>query len=122
VTTMKRSVTVKLGALAIDALGGKRGRPPASEELTRAIHFYLNDTNRPGAGWTYPRFLRDRNAVGIEFDLSLEDSLWIALEAEARAQGISMAQLLEHAALYYAAEVDAGRVAERILGDDLGEP
>jgi hypothetical protein len=122
VTTMKRSVTVELGALAIDALGGKQGSPPPAEELARAIHFYLNDSGRPGPGWTYPRFLRDRNTVGVEFDLSLEDSLWNALEEEARTQGISLTQLLEHAALYYAAEVDAGRVTERILGDDLGEP
>lgn len=120
-TTMKRSVTVKLGALAIDALGGKRGGEPAPDELVRAIHFYLNDSDRPGLGWTYPRFLRDRNAVGIDFELSLDDSLWGTLEREAQAQGVSVSQLIEHATLYYAAELDAGRVAQRILGEGLDE-
>lgn len=118
---MKRSVTLKLGAIAIDALGGETdgGSKPSPEDLMRAVRLYLNDKDRARAGWTYPRFLRDRNVQGIEFELSLEDSLWISLEREAEHQEVTLPQLLEHAALYYAAELDAGRVAERLLEDDL---
>jgi hypothetical protein len=121
VKIMTRSVTLKLGAIAIDALGGetKGGAEPSSEDLMRAVRLYLNDKDRAGTGWTYPRFLRDRNAKGFEFELSLEDSLWISLEREAEDQGVTIPELLEHAALYYAAELDAGRVAERLLEEDL---
>lgn len=118
---MKRSVTLKLGAIAIDALGGgaESGTGPSADDLLRAVRLYLNDKDRARAGWTYPRFLRDRNAKRIELELSLEDSLWISLEGEAERQGVTISELLEHAALYYAAELDAGRVAERLLEEDL---
>lgn len=119
-TTIKRSVTVRLGALAIDALGGgvESGAGSAPGDLVRAIRLYLNDRSGEEPGWTYPRFLRDRNAgKGIELELSVEDSLWSSMEEEAERQGVTVAQLLEHAALYYAAELDAGRVTERMLED-----
>jgi hypothetical protein len=39
------------------------------------------------------------------------------VRAEAARQQVSVTQLLEHAALYYAAELDAGRLTERILDE-----
>ena len=37
------------------------------------------------------------------------------LKAEARRQGVSVEELLAHAALYYLADVDSGRAAHRVL-------
>jgi hypothetical protein len=41
----------------------------------------------------------------------------LQFEAEAGKQGVSAQQLLEHAAFYFAAELDAGRITRRILDD-----
>jgi hypothetical protein len=51
----------------------------------------------------------------VEVELEIDDSLWGQMEREAERQHVTVTQLLEHAALYYAAELDAGRLTERIL-------
>jgi hypothetical protein len=69
-------------------------------------------------GWKFPSFLRDRGpSEEVELELSVDDNLWDSLEEEARSQGVSVRQMLEHAVLYFAAELNAGRVTQRILVD-----
>ena len=114
--------TVRLGAFATEVLAHKLGNggPPGSPDFERVIQFYLGERSTQPAGWAYPDFLRERRPSDeVELDLSIEDSLWIALEAVAREQDVAIDRLLEHAMLYFAAEVDAGRATERIL-EDLG--
>ncbi|MDX6603124.1 MAG: hypothetical protein QOF13_2326 [Solirubrobacterales bacterium] len=122
---MNRSVTIRLGAFASEALaGGPHGTPssvgpePNPDDVLRAIRFYLNDKDGGGAGWGYPEFLRGTGLGGkVDLELTIENSLWRSLKKEAENQGVSVDQLVEHAALYYAAELDAGHVAERMLGE-----
>jgi hypothetical protein len=123
---LNRSVKVKLGAFAGEALTGGRkigARPavdttPKPDDVLRAVRFYLNDKGSDRPGWAYPALLREQHPrEEIEFELSIDDALWHALKNEAKQQDVSVAQLLEHAALYYAAELDAGRVTQRILDD-----
>jgi hypothetical protein len=123
---LNRSVKVKLGAFAGEALTGGRKtgiRPvvetkPKADDVLRAVRFYLNDKGSGRPGWAYPALLREhRPGEEIEFELSVDSALWRALKFEAKRQDVSVAELLEHAALYYAAELDAGRVTERILDD-----
>jgi hypothetical protein len=47
--------------------------------------------------------------------LDLDAFGWEALEEEARRQGVTVERLVEHAALYYLADLDSGRVAKRVL-------
>ncbi len=111
-------VRVRLGAFAAEALARKLGNggPPGSQDFERVIRFYLGERAAQPTGWVYPDFLRERRASeDIELDLSVEDFLWISLEAEAREQDVAVDRLLEHAMLYFAAEVDAGRATKRIL-------
>ena len=49
-------------------------------------------------------------------DLTIRDTTR-EVRLEAARQHVSVTQLLEHAALYYVAELDAGRLTERILGE-----
>jgi hypothetical protein len=118
---MKHLVTVRLGTLAVEALAGKAyesGGEPSPEDVLRAINFYLHDKGVNRAGWVYPPFLRSRSpGREVEFELRIEDSLWRLLRKEAAGQRVTVEQLLEHAALYYAAELDSGHVTERMLGD-----
>jgi hypothetical protein len=123
VKALKRSVTVSLGRFASQTIGGGEGdgNGQASARAARAIRCYLNARGSDGAGWAYPSFLDERRGgEGIRLELRIEDGLWRALEEEAERQHVGVSQMLEHAVLYFAAEVDAGRFVERIL-DELDE-
>lgn len=117
---LKRSVTVRLGELAREALGGDEG-PEATQLPSRtvgAIRCYLNDKGSGGLRWRYPPFLPDNeDSRDVELHLDIDDGLWGRLEDEAERQGVSTDQLVEHAVLYFAAEVHAGRATLRILDD-----
>ncbi|MGB7587357.1 MAG: hypothetical protein WBM00_01470 [Solirubrobacterales bacterium] len=109
---------VVLGEFAFEALAGERGEAGAQvpSRLVRAIRSYLGDRDAGRPGWRYPGFLSDRRAgesVGLE--VSIDDDLWRSLEEEAGRQGVSMEQMVNHAALYFGAEVNAGRATQRIL-------
>jgi hypothetical protein len=107
---------VELGDLAARALAA--GEDPDPERvsllLPRAVRFFLDDRDggEPGSG--YPSFLtgQGRNASGHEIDLDGE--LWQQLQAEAGRQEVEPEDLLQHAAFYYAAARDEGRLTQRI--------
>lgn len=123
---MVTTVRVKLGAFAGGMLawkhqrgdGSSHGCEPNSDDVLRVIRFYLREKGSGGASWSYPDLLREGNPEEeVEVELDIEDSLWREMRAEAAGQRVSVTQLLEHAALYYAAELDAGRLTERILDE-----
>lgn len=124
---MVTTVRIRLGAFAggmlawkhqRDAAGSGDGNQPNSDDVLRVIRFYLKEKGRGGTGWSYPDLLREgRPEEEIEVELEIEDALWREMRAEASRQRVSVTQLLEHAALYYAAELDAGRLTERILDE-----
>ncbi len=120
------TVRVRLGAFAGGMLawqhqrdaGSGDGAEPNPDDVLRVIRFYLKEKGRGGTGWAYPDLLREGHPEEeIEVELDIEDSLWRDLRGEAARQHVSVTQLLEHAALYYAAELDAGRLTERILDE-----
>jgi hypothetical protein len=118
---VKRMVLVCIGPLALAALSGSDGvagdRLSAAAE--RAVSCYVNDKGEGGTAWPCPDFFPGGKASTPEkLRLSVEDSIWRSLEAEAESQGISAERLFEHAVLYYAAELDAGRATQRILEED----
>ena len=113
---------VKLSAFAAEALAGKpeNGCTLASESVVRAVQYYLASKKGAGPGWAYPEFLRDRSGdKTVELELGIDESLWASLELEAEDHDISTAQLLEHAVLCYVADLDAGRITEKMLDEDL---
>lgn len=104
----------------------KQSSAPVPARLLRAIRFYLGDKGSDHPGWAYPDFLPDKGVEGVDLELAVEESLLRTLKQEAYRQGITVSQLAEHAVLYYAAELDAGRITQRILDDleksgDAGE-
>ena len=122
-------VKVKLGAFAGGMLawkhqrdtGSGNGSKPSSDDVVRVIRFYLKERAGERAGWAYPDLMREgRPEEEVEVELEIDNSLWGQMENEAERQQVTVTQLLEHAALYYAAELDAGRLTERIL-DELDE-
>lgn len=116
-------VTVELGEFAVEALAGERdvGAIHVPTRMVRAVRIYLGDRDTGRPGWRYPAFMRGQDvARRTTLELDVAPELWGEFEAEAEGQGVTVEQLAEHAALYLAAEVNAGRITERIL-DDLGE-
>lgn len=120
---MRRSVTVQIGEFACEAIAGEEGalveRIPS--RAVYAIRCYLNDKGLSRPGWRYPDLLREGGpGEKVELKLEIDDELWRSFEDEAEKQHVPPQQLVEHAAFYFAAEVNAGRMTRRIL-DDLAD-
>lgn len=119
---MRRTVTVAVGDFGLGALGGsfKRDSSSLARSLMQAIRYYLADQDSGRVGWTYPSFrLDDRPHSTVEVQIEIDEPVWAAFSREADRQGVSADQLLQHAVLYFAADRDSGRLAQRIT-EDLG--
>jgi hypothetical protein len=78
----------------------------------------MGDRGGGRIAWPYPLFLRGsetREDLLVEIEIDAE--LWTSFESEAEAQSVTVEQLTEHAAFYFAAAHSGGGVAERILDD-----
>ncbi len=120
--SVRSSVSLWLRQPAFEALAGAGGEEAdhAAARMEAAIRCYLSDKGSGRPAWPYPGFLRESETQkDVELELSVDAELWDAFGAEAGAQSVSVQQLAEHAAFYLAAEIDAGRITQRIL-DDLG--
>ena len=116
----RRHVAISLSELAFDALTGGNQDLDASLRMENALLYYLGDREGEKPAWPYPEFLRgSETRTEVEVDVEVRSDLWEDFEGEATRQGVRVEQLAEHAAFYFAAEVDAGHVTQRIL-DDLG--
>lgn len=119
---IKRSVTVRISEFSHDALAGLRDETAEDvpARFLHAVRVYLGDRGAGHPGWPYPTSFGQRPIREIELELSIDEDQWHELEEEALRQGVSVSRLATHAALYYVAEVDSGRIAQRIL-DDVDE-
>ena len=108
-------VTVAIGTLAAEALSAGPPRPERLDTIVaQAIRFYLRPESVE-AGWAYPKFLEPERGEGAGVEVHVERALWKELGAEARRQDVADSDLLQHAAMYFAAARDGGRLTTRIL-------
>jgi len=117
---VKRSITVELSRFAVEALAREKegASVRAATEMGHALRCYLADRESGLPAWPYPGFLRgSKLREGVPLEINVDEDLWRAFEAESVRQGVVVQQLAEHAALYFVAEVDAGRITQRILDD-----
>ncbi len=117
-TGQRGTVEVRLGGLAAEALSAS-GRP-APERLERtlaqAIRYYLIEGEKQPPGWAFPTFLSAGTPESsLQFEIPVERAGWERLGKEAERQGVSPQALLQHAALYFAAARDAGRLTDQLL-------
>jgi predicted DNA-binding ribbon-helix-helix protein len=81
------------------------------ELVSRAAAYFESDLGAERVGIDLPREHRDRlGRTAHSLRLRLDRAAWDALEGEAQRQGVELERLLEHAALYYVTDLDAGRV------------
>jgi hypothetical protein len=116
----KRQVTVVVSALAFEALAGEDADGSVPVKADSPLRCYLEDRGTDRPAWPYPGFLRGSETQGEkQTALEVDEALWRDFSEEADRQGVTVEQLVEHAAFYFAAELDAGRVTQRIL-DNFG--
>ncbi len=110
------AVQVKLGALAAHSLAASADPDPdrLSLLLPRAIRFYLEEGDDDQLDWRYPSFLNGKARAEEGREVNIEDELWQQLRAEAERQQVKPEELLQHAAFYYGAARDEGRLTRRI--------
>ena len=114
---MRRRLYLQLGEFARAALEehaarAGRGLGPLFRDAVR--HYLSNGSDR--AAWRVPHFRRGElsPAVAAAVAVELSEADRRMLEERARLEHASAAQLLEHAALCYLADVAAGRVGRPI--------
>jgi hypothetical protein len=116
----KLRVTVLVSQLAFEALMADEVADPKRIQvrMESALHCYLADREKDRPAWPYPGFLRgSETQADVRLELEVAADLWREFSEEATGQGVTVEQLVEHAAFYLAAEIDAGRVTERILAE-----
>jgi hypothetical protein len=86
--------------------------------IRAAARYYLADRESGRVAWRVPRFVRPAHADGAGTDVELDDATMQALEQEARRQGIPPGRLVEHALLYFLADLDSGRAEARLADED----
>jgi hypothetical protein len=121
---MSRSLTLEMDTFGLEAfteLAESQGSS-ASRLVRMAAHYYLADADDGRPEWRVPSFAHgvepERRHAGVPVEL--DDATWNALVEEARRQGVDIGVLAAHAVLYFMADVDSGRVAQR-MGDSVTE-
>lgn len=85
--------------------------------VEQACAYYLSELDRGRAAARLPRFAAEcPDGTARVLTLELDERSSARLEREAHGQDSSLASLLRHAAFLYLADLDAGRVAERVTG------
>jgi hypothetical protein len=118
---MKRPLTLALdefGAAAIEEQAAHYSLSPA-ELARRAARYYLSDLGSGRMALRVPRL--DIGGAGkrsMRLDIDLDADSWRGLDAEAKRQQVPVEALVVHAILYFLADLDSGRVSQRILEDD----
>jgi hypothetical protein len=110
-------MTLRLDSFGRRALSDftEESRDSASTLVRTASLYYLADRGSGRAAWRVPRFVRDSQDVD-RLEVDMDDDIFSALHQEASGQGVDPARLAEHALLYYLADLDGGRLAERVGG------
>ncbi len=121
VLAMTRPLRITLSKFSYEALarGEPLGPDQAQGRIARTMRFYLHEGYRDRPGWSVPSALRREERADVKLDLSVDEDLLRAFEAEADRQDVTLSRLVSQAMIFYAAEFDAGRITQRVL-DDLG--
>jgi hypothetical protein len=87
----------------------------------QAVRYYLSERESGRMALRVPRLSQEgaRQPV-LELTLDLDSDSWNELQREAERQEVSLERLLEHAIVYFLADLDTGRVERRMLADEGG--
>jgi hypothetical protein len=117
---LRRLLTLSLEEFGASTLEGEAERLSVTPaELARqAVRYYLSDRGSGRMALRVPRLSGGAaREPAMKLELELDEDVWRELDGEAQRQGVSLERLLEHAVVYFLADLDAGRVERRMLGD-----
>jgi hypothetical protein len=95
-----------------------RGGRSRDAVIRTAARYYLADRDSGRVAWHVPPFLRRGDPNGAGTDVELDEATTKALEDEVRRQGIAPGRLVEHALLYFLADLDSGRAGLRFANGE----
>jgi hypothetical protein len=114
---VRHGITLRFDEFGWESLESQARRDGETVEdlLSRAAAYY--DAERPTrrAATRAPPFKPGGRGTPREVRPELGRECWERLEGEAERQDVALERLLEHAALLYLADIDSGRVADRVL-------
>jgi hypothetical protein len=104
-------VTVEVGDLCLKSVSGEgEDRAELSKAFSRAIRHYLDDRDSGRIAWPYPRSLAGEAGSQRAVTVEVDGQVWAELVTEAERQEVTPDQLVGHALLYLAADLDSGRL------------
>jgi hypothetical protein len=118
---VKRQVTLQLGEFAMDAIERQaRALGISADRLVReALIYYVSDLSSERLAARPPRIAAESSGrfqrEVLELCVDVDARTWEELESEAARYEMPLERLLGHATLYYLADLEAGRVAARIV-------
>jgi hypothetical protein len=105
----------EFGASTLEAEAERCSVSPA-ELGRRAVQYYLSDRGSGRMALRVPELSQEPGRKpAVQLRLDLDRDTWRELEEEAERQDVSVERLLEHAIVYFLADLDAGRVEGRML-------
>jgi hypothetical protein len=104
----------EFGWESLEAQAARDGQK-LDEWLALAAAYFDAELGESRAAAFAPRFKPEGQGTSREISLELTDACWKRLESEAEERGVTLDRLLEHAALFFLADVDSGRVADHVL-------
>jgi hypothetical protein len=115
---VKHALTLRFDEFGWESLESeaRRDSETLDELLSRAAAYFEAEQATRRAAMLAPGFKPGGRGVPREVRLEVNRDCWLGLQGEAGRQGVALERLLEHAALLYLADVDSGRVANRVLG------
>jgi len=122
-TSIARTVTLTLeefGRTLLEAQAVTFEVPPAAIVRQGALYF-LAERGSERTATKIPHFGSSEptpGAEGLDLVVTLDEADWVALEEEAERQQASLERLLVHTTLLLLADLESGRVAARILGEE----
>jgi hypothetical protein len=120
---LQRLLTLSLEEFGASTLEAEADRYSVSTArlAQRAVRYYLSDRDSNRMALRVPRLSQERaRQPALVLTLDLDSDSWNELKQEAERQEVSLERLLEHAIIYFLADLDAGRVEGRALGEEAG--
>jgi hypothetical protein len=111
--TADMGVKVQFDDFGKEALEARiRGGRSRDAVIRAAARYYLADRDSGRIAWRVPPFVRRDDSNGAGTDVELDEATTEALEEEARRQRIAPGRLVEHALLYFLADLDSRRAGD----------
>lgn len=125
VKSVKRTFTLRTTRYTRDELAeqAERDGMPLARVLSLAAVYFASDLKSGRPAVSLPRFKEGRpedEGEALEVTLELGDEVWEAFEEYARQEDVPVERVLEHAALYYLADLHSGRLTSRLADGDGG--